>query len=54
MPARSAPSRQWVLSAASCLLPQNGRELMAGLDRNLTPTLVRAAGKELATHLGKE
>ncbi len=36
------------------LLAQNGRELMAGLDRKLSPRLIRAAGKELATHLGKE
>ena len=36
------------------LLAQNGRELMAGLDRKLTPRLIRAAGKELASHLGKE
>ncbi len=36
------------------LLPRDGRPLMAGLDRKLTPRLIRAAGKELATHLGKE
>jgi hypothetical protein len=36
------------------LLAQNGRELMAGVDRKMTPRLIRAAGKELATHLGKE
>ena len=36
------------------LLAQHGRELMAGLDRKLVPRLIRAAGKELATHLGKE
>ena len=36
------------------LLGQSGRELMAGLDRNLTPRLIRAAGKELASQLGKE
>jgi len=36
------------------LLAQNGRELMAGLDRKMTARLVRAAGMELATHLGKE
>jgi CheY-like chemotaxis protein len=36
------------------LLPQHGRELMAGLDRKLNARLIRAAGKELATHLGKE
>jgi CheY-like chemotaxis protein len=36
------------------LLGQNGRELMAAVDRKLTPRLIRAAGKELATHLGKE
>jgi CheY-like chemotaxis protein len=47
------------VEAAGCvrgvvLLAQNGRELMAGLDRRMTPRLLRAAGKELATHLGKE
>jgi CheY-like chemotaxis protein len=36
------------------LLAQNGRELMAGLDRKMTPGQIRAAGKELATHLCKE
>jgi CheY-like chemotaxis protein len=36
------------------LLSQNGRELMAGVDRKLNARLIRAAGKELATHLGKE
>jgi len=36
------------------LLTQNGQELMAGIDRKLAPRFVRAAGKELATHLGKE
>ncbi len=36
------------------LLPRDGRPLMAGLDRKLGPRLIRAAGKELATHLGKE
>jgi CheY-like chemotaxis protein len=39
---------------AVVLLAHNGRELMAGLDRKLTPRLIRAAGKELATNLGKE
>lgn len=36
------------------LLVQDGRELMAGLDRNFTASGIRAAGKELATHLTKE
>lgn len=36
------------------MLAQNGKELMAGMDRRLTARLIRAAGKELATHLGKE
>jgi len=36
------------------LLSQNGSELMAGVNRKLTARLIRAAGKELATHLGKE
>jgi hypothetical protein len=36
------------------LLRQNGRELMAGVDRKLTPRLIRAAGRELATHLDRE
>ncbi len=36
------------------LLSQHGHELMAGLDRKLEPRRVRAVGKELATHLGKE
>ena len=36
------------------LRTRNGRELMAGLDRKLTPRLIRAAGKELASHLGRE
>ena len=36
------------------ILSQNGRELMAGMDRKLNARLIRAAGKELATHLGKE
>jgi hypothetical protein len=36
------------------LLAQNGRKLMAGLKRHLSPRLIRAAGKELATHMGKE
>jgi CheY-like chemotaxis protein len=36
------------------LLAQNGRALMAGLDRKLTARLIRAAGKELATHLNRE
>ncbi len=35
------------------LLAQNGRALMAGLDRKLTARLIRSVGKELATHLGK-
>jgi len=36
------------------LLRQNSRELMAGMDRKLGARRIRAAGKELATHLGKE
>ena len=36
------------------LLTDGGRELMAGLDRRISPTLVRAAGKELATYLGQQ
>jgi len=36
------------------LLAQNGRELMAGLDRKLNARLIRAAGRELATYLSKE
>jgi hypothetical protein len=36
------------------ILQLNGRELMAGLDRRLNARLIRAAGKELATYLGKE
>jgi CheY-like chemotaxis protein len=36
------------------LLQQKGRELMAGLDRRQNARLIRAAGKELATHLDKE
>jgi DNA-binding response OmpR family regulator/predicted regulator of Ras-like GTPase activity (Roadblock/LC7/MglB family) len=36
------------------LLQQNGKELMAGLDRKLNARLIRAAGKELATYLEKE
>jgi CheY-like chemotaxis protein len=36
------------------LMSQNGQELMAGLDRKLNARMVREAGKELATHLGKE
>jgi CheY-like chemotaxis protein len=36
------------------LLSQNGRELMAGLNRKYTGRLLRTAGKELATYLGKE
>ncbi len=35
------------------LLAQNGGELMAGVDRKMNPRLIRATGKELATHLGK-
>ncbi len=47
------------VEAAGCergvvLLAQNGRELMAVVDRKMTPRLIRAAGKELATYLGKE
>jgi CheY-like chemotaxis protein len=36
------------------LLSQNGRQLMAGIDRKFTPAFIRAIGKELATHLEKE
>jgi len=36
------------------LLSQNGQELMAGIDRKQNARMVREAGKELATHLGKE
>lgn len=36
------------------LIQQNGRELMAGLDRRQNARLIRAAGKELATYLDKE
>ncbi len=36
------------------LLSEGGRALMAGLDRKLSARLIRVAGKELATHLGKE
>jgi len=36
------------------LLPQDGRELMAGLDRKLNARMIRDAGRELATHLEKE
>jgi len=36
------------------VLAQNGRELMAGMDRKLNARQIRAAGKELATHLSKE
>jgi CheY-like chemotaxis protein len=35
-------------------LAQNGRHLMAGVDRKFTARQIRAVGKELATHLGKE
>jgi CheY-like chemotaxis protein len=35
-------------------LSQNGQELLAGIDRKLNARMVREAGKELATHLGKE
>ena len=55
----SKPARLRSVEAAGSvrgvvLLAQNGRELMAGLDRKLNARLIRAAGKELATHLGKE
>ncbi len=36
------------------LLSQNGRELLAGIDRKLSARMVRETGKELATYLGKE
>jgi len=36
------------------LLSQNGQELMAGIDLKQNARMVREAGKELATHLGKE
>ena len=36
------------------LLSQNGRQLMAGLDRKFNATFIRTIGKELATHFGKE
>ena len=36
------------------LLAEEGHELLAGLDRKLTPRMVRAAGKELATLLTTE
>ena len=36
------------------LLPHGGRHLMAGLDRRFDARMVRAAGKEIATHLGKQ
>jgi DNA-binding response OmpR family regulator len=36
------------------LLAQNGRHLMAGVDRKLNARRIRAVGKELATHLSKE
>jgi CheY-like chemotaxis protein len=39
---------------AVVMLQQNGQELMAGLDRRLNARMIRAAGKELATYLGKE
>jgi len=36
------------------LLSQNGTDLMAGMNRKLTARLIRIAGRELATYLGKE
>jgi predicted regulator of Ras-like GTPase activity (Roadblock/LC7/MglB family) len=36
------------------MLQLNGQELMAGLDRRFNSRMIRAAGKELATYLGKE
>ena len=36
------------------LLSHNGQELMAGVDRKMNARHLRAAGKELATHFGKE
>ena len=51
-PLRSVEAVGFVRGAV--LLSQNGRELMAGMSRKYNARLLRAAGKELATHLGKE
>ncbi len=36
------------------LLSHGGQELMAGVDRKMTPYLIRATGRELATYLGNQ
>jgi CheY-like chemotaxis protein len=53
----AGPLRAVEAAGTTCgmvLLQQNGRELMAGLDKKMNARLIRTAGKELASYLERQ